>query len=509
MISCRTLKIALLVLSFSNIFALRSGEALGEEVLLSVPRASCGSTDRTEAVQGEATLAERYAPGPAKAYQCNLELIGQSKGEGSGFGLITFENCAYYSTYRNLKMQHPGVAVLDVSDSRHPHVTTYLETPAMLAANESMAIDSTHKILIANEQQGVIFDIYDLSVDCRHPILKRSISLPRVQSHAGTFSADGRTFYGASDNEYLCNTCGGNGTNDPAAPPPSAVFALDVTDPTRPHVIATWIPPNKNWLTHSVSVSRDGTRAYVVLWRPQDDGARASNPNGLVILDIADVKARKANPQFRLVSTLFWDDTHFSQFAVPVEINEKPYLIWTDISGTIGLANPPPNGLCSSHKSTYGFARIVDIGVESHPQTVSRLMLEVSSPANCSKVIHEPTLPFGYGSEACDVNNPNKATMLACGYYEAGLRVFDIRDPVHPKEIAYYKPPPTRMEAHLATPFQTFFPTFDKDHNVDWVIVPRFHNKGEEIWFNSFDNGFQVVRFTDHFKTTHQDLFPK
>ena len=87
------------------------------------------------------------------------------------------------------------------------------------------------------------FDLYDLSADCRQPVLKRSVTVPGLFSHGGQFTADGLTFYGA--------------TWPPISPAPtaSAVFALDVRDPARLRVLATWTPPTKNWITVSVPIA--------------------------------------------------------------------------------------------------------------------------------------------------------------------------------------------------------------------------------------------------------------
>src|SRR5437773_3284367 len=69
-------------------------------------------------------------------------------------------------------------------------------------------------------------------------------------------------------------------------------------------------------------------------------------------------------------------------------------------------------------------------------------MLEIHNPANCAQVL--PDLvglsTFTYGSHYCSVDNRHHATTLACGYFNSGIRVFDIRDPLRPREIAYYNP---------------------------------------------------------------------
>jgi hypothetical protein len=51
---------------------------------------------------------------------------------------------------------------------------------------------------------------------------------------------------------------------------------------------------------------------------------------------------------------------------------------------------------------------------------------------------------FTYGSHYCSVDNRDNATALACGYFNSGVRVFDIRKPAKPVEIAYYNPAGSR-----------------------------------------------------------------
>jgi len=93
--------------------------------------------------------------------------------------------------------------------------------------------------------------------------------------------------------------------------------------------------------------------------------------------------------------------------------------------------------------------------------------------------------------------------MLACTYQQAGLRVFDIRDPFHPKEIAYYKPP-ARGTAFLPGS-RLWGPGIDRttEHTASRVRFRKqlLGEQGEkdrgEIWFTGADNAFQIVRFTN------------
>jgi len=141
-------------------------------------------------------------------------------------------------------------------------------------------------------------------------------------------------------------------------------------------------------------------------------------------------------------------------------------------------------------------ARIIDVGDETHPKVISKLMLETHDTANCDKV--RPDLvgltAFTYGSHYCSVDNIHNATTLACGYQNSGIRVFDIRDPIRPREIAYYNPPATSamLGGSNHAPQRV-----NQPGGPDWCAA-QLHLDAERgtIWSTCQDNGLLSLKFT-------------
>jgi hypothetical protein len=467
-----------------------------------VPKATCGRMDRTETgLQGQTTPDERSSGRSERGFNCNLELVGKFQGEGafSQDGPAFLDNCAYYATENRAGQKHPGVVVLDVSDPRHPQPTAYLDdTPAGLNPHETLKVNEARKLLAVAENNGPNFAVYDLSADCRHPVLKSSVTLPGSQAHMGGWAPDGKTYYVGQNNRGIGGT----------------LPVVDVTDPSKAKLLLTWKFTGEG-RPHDVNLNASGTRLYA--GQPGNFGNTGSSvgPDGLVILDVSDVQSRRPDPQIRIIGTLYWDDQGQVEQMFPFTKNGRQYVVSTDESGGAGGAGGL-KAACDRGASPYGYPQIVDITDETKPRLVSKLRLEVNDPARCRALLTDPPDTGGgspvYNAERCNVDRASNPNMLVCGFQNAGLRVFDIRDLSRPKEIAYFKPPAVR-KAFLpgsGSWTQAVDRTYDKISGfARFKKVPANGTRGREmqIWFVSDGNGFQVVRFSDAFTAAHKDLF--
>jgi len=498
--------------------------ALADSFPGSVPKAICGPGDHTESgLQGETTVEERFSGDSERAYNCNLELVGQEpqaqfQGAFSQDGPAYSGDCAYYGTDRAATLQ--GIKVIDASDPQHPVVSAHLtDTPAALNPHETVQTNDRSHLLVAGQNGGPNFAVYDISADCRHPVLKASINMPGAQGHMGAFAPDGRTYYETQSFRGI----GG------------FLYIVDLTDPSHPQELPPWqfftdgrphgLELNPEGFLPGV---HEGTRLYA---GQQGSFPFTSGRDGLVIEDVSDYQFRRPNPQIRIISKLFWTDQGEAEPMIPVTIKGHPYLISTDEAGGAGGHPGGLAGACARGQSLWGYPQIIDVGDETKPKIIAKLMLEVSDPANCLQQVNEtPPDPPGtapgtnlppesgttnYSEERCVANNPKNATMMACSFQNAGLRVFDIRDPYHPKEIAYWKPPAVRTEVRPSS--GSWAPGVDR--TVDkiagwarWVVAGNSQDNNSngtelELWTVSDGNGFQILRFTDNFKAQHKDLF--
>src|SRR5215831_8163867 len=459
-----------------------------------VPKAKCGRSDHTESgLQGQTTSFERASGDSELGYNCNLELVGQFRGEGafSQDGPSYFGRCAYMATENNPQQARPGIVVIDVSDPRNPRPTAYLnETRAGLNPHENNKVNQTRGLLGLAQSNGPNFAVYDLNEDCAHPKLASTFDVPNSSGHMGGWAEDGKTY-------YIGQSFRGVGGIMPI---------IDVTDPYNAKWLLNWTFTGDG-RPHDLSTNKAGTRLYA--GQPGNFGAAANNssfgPDGLVILDMSDIQFRRPNPQIRIVSRLFWTDQGQAEQMLPFFSNGRSYIISTDESGGQGGVGGLP-AACGRGASAYGYSNVIDITDEKTPRIVSKIMLEVHDPANCAKFLAEPPEvgggPLDYSTERCAVDRTHNPTMAACGSRGTGTRVYDIRDPLHPAEIAYWKGPAPRT---------AFLPgsgswspgvdqTVEKQAGLArFVKVPAADGRGHELnlWIVGDANGFQVLRFTD------------
>ena len=443
--------------------AAATAPAADEPAVVATPAAECGPGSRPETdIQGRVPLADHQSGRAAEGYTCNTELVGrygpaQPWGTVGGFKVERYvdaagHECAYYDSTllfpTNLFSGTLGVIVLDMGDPANPVQTDRLVTPAMLSPHESLVLSAERGLLAAvlgNPAVGPgVVDVYDVTADCRHPRLLSSSPLGFF-GHESGFAPDGRTFYAAS-------------------PGTRTIVAVDLDDPLAP--VPIW---SGRYPSHGLSVSEDGNRIYVASLGAQEQGA-ADPGEGLLILDTSEIQGRVPNPQVREVGRLSWSNVSIPQNAIPVTIAGHPYVVEVDEFGA---------------QSDVGAARIIDVADEGNPRVVSNLRLAVHQPENFAAQARDPgadSYVGGYSAHYCSVPTRIDPGIVACSMILSGLRIFDIRDPMNPREVAYFNAP-----AIGGFPEATNYA----------MSAPAFVPERREVWYTDGNSGFYAVRITN------------
>jgi len=190
---------------------------------------------------------------------------------------------------------------------------------------------------------------------------------------------------------------------------------LDVADPSAPREVSRWwIPgmwtaggekpwwdPALNFNIHACCVY--GDRLYMAMF-----------DNGLGILDISD----KEKPY--MVSELQWLNGRWAHTVLP--LLDRDLLVVSEETNESGCMEYPR------------YIRVIDIRDEQNPRILSRF------PTPRGDFRHRG---LRFGCHDLHLNYPGSTVndrLIYATYYNAGVRVVDISDPVAPKEVAYYVP---------------------------------------------------------------------
>ncbi|WP_043770255.1 LVIVD repeat-containing protein [Algiphilus aromaticivorans] len=464
--------------------------------------ADCGPGSAPEpGLQGRVSRADRDSGRNLEAYSCNMRLVGQYQGQGASVVSASSGDCAYMSSgpVAAVLSSTPGMQVVDVTNPASPEFAGNHASPGMLLGTwESLKVNEARGLL-GGVAVGVLtapgfFDVYDISEDCANPIhrnglLGTSLELPsNILGHEGNWSPDGRTYWSTG---LIAGS----------------ITAIDVEDPAQPRILYTGLrgfPSN-----HGVEFSPDGNRMYLA----------TCLPGGIITLDISAIQNREPVPAVQQVSQITWNSRSCAQHALPVFFDGVPHLIAADEFASEGV-------------------RIIDISDETQPEIIEHIQLEIQLPENAA-LRHEDVASngaFGYEAHYCDVDRVENPTALACGYFNSGIRVFDIRDPREPVEIAYFNPPAVpddapRLHGSLHAYGGGILPHISDQNasgsapgalgpyilryvasvpellslglgavhgemSADWCSSPpRFVD--DRLWVTCMDNGFMVLEFTN------------
>ena len=459
-----------------------AGVGVWVAVLLATPPAAeakspapCGPKDRPEtALQGQVPMVDRASGRSVSGYTCNLSEVGFMP-SSSFANFDTYENCAYYSDTIGAFNAEGGTVVVDVSDPRKPKQTAYLTENAAANAGESLRVHRERGLLVAdryylapvvsnidNPDANRSLAIYDISKDCRKPRLLADVVMPTALGHEGCFQADGMVYYMASTDN---------------------ITPIDISDPTKPKQLSE--PQDIG--VHGCSTSEDGKRAYLA-----DIGT-----GRLVVADTTEVVARKQNAQIKVIGELPTPGNTGQQSTIPIFYDGKPHIFNFSEYAEIGQ----PCASRPDRETNFGYPLIADISDERKPKVVSKIFNEVTLPENCAAVSADSAAfpsngltkgdifgvvgsrVFLYDSHYCSTDRTHDPTIAACASFGSGIRVYDIRDPKAPKEIAYFNPGTTNSPAGAVA-------------NAT-VARPVIRSDLGQIWFADIAKGFYTVQFRE------------
>jgi hypothetical protein len=303
-------------------------------------------------------------------------------------------------------MRHPtGTTIVDVSDPTQPRELARIELPPgwhshkVRVANDVMIVNHERQGGDGNPEFGGGLGIYDVS----KPAAPKLITKWRTHGKGvHRYDFDGRYAYISPTAEgYVGNI----------------VMILDLADPARPEEVGRWwIPgqwkaggedyPWESWTPprchHPLRV---GDRLYVSYWH-----------HGFYILDISDMSKPKAISGVN-TSPVYPHPTH-TCLVMPGLLHGRKIMVVAD------------EDVAKLWPAAPAFAWIYDITNETFPTPIATFQVEGLDPDGAPQPpmmgCHQPSERF-------------RGTVLPFAWFAKGLRLIDVADPFHPREVGFYE----------------------------------------------------------------------
>jgi hypothetical protein len=408
--------------------------------------ALCSEGDNPEpGIQGD------VPDGETANYHCGLTLVGEltdfrgvSAVQGAG-------DCAYLRSGTD-------VYVIDVSNPQKP-VWTGAALPVASGSETMRAVVTDERAVLVSGSS-----VYDIQ-DCRSPVLKGEIEWPplslpgipvRLLPHDIRVTRDatkvlasfGLWIADISDLENPDNWTVTDHRCELAAQQPGpwqsvheASLAADRTlcdDAADTSILganyAIGVSPLQAsllWpsLSHAPDTNADDTRVYV------GDQAGGTGANWAPVPMVRIIDITRDPPE--IVSELEGPGHGLDWFQIA---DGREFLLHSNEAGAAGVPRQADGGdTCEPYpRSTalgWGFEVLVSNVTGDKGRPVSMLTLAINDPEFCNvrqESGHDPWVSYHI------VDDPLNATFAAVSFGTAGLRIFDIRRPITPVEVAYF-----------------------------------------------------------------------
>jgi hypothetical protein len=357
----------------------------------------------------------------AQAEALNMRLVGQTNlnGHGDCMHINLKDGFAFVA---HMGESRVGTSVVDVSDPSRPRVVTQLETPV---GTHSHKVQVVGDVLLVNYERSMFepqapswqggLKVFDVSSPAQ-PREIAFLAMPGKGVHRMTYWEPPYAYMSGSDDGLI----------------DQFLVIVDLSEPSRPREVGRWWFPGQNtgagetpaWTPTQSHGAAAGAKR-IALHHPLIRGDRAYCgwwDAGLVILDISDKSAPTQ------VSQLDFGAAESTATHTALPMPGRDILVVTD------------EQLAQDCKGMQTRVRVVDIADEVHPRVISEF--PVPEGDYCLR-------GGRFGPHNLHEMRPgtlSDSNTVYVTWFNAGLRVVDIADAAHPREIAYYVPeaPPGR-----------------------------------------------------------------